>query len=369
MAGLYIHIPFCRSKCIYCDFYSTPAGLGGARAVAVARGIVTEWKARCRQLPHPSPDTVYIGGGTPSALPAAMLAGIISEIDLSRTREFTVEANPEDVTLEWASAMAAAGVNRVSMGVQSLDDEVLRRIGRRHTGRRAREAVDILREAGITNISCDLIYGLPGQSNEDWERDLLQLTSWPVTHLSAYSLTFTPGTRLYLMARRGELTPISDDDAVTRFNALRRIAAEAGFEHYEISNLAREGFRSQHNSTYWEAGGQWLGIGPGAHSFCRGRRSCNPDSIDRWLVSPAEADVEEPETETERINDMILAGLRTSRGLDLTVFTQAVAAGIMRAARRFIRQGLLTVDPAGRFVAIPPAHWLISDSIIRDLLQ
>ena len=358
--GLYIHIPYCRGKCIYCDFYSTPRREG---MEAVAGGIAAEIRARVTEAPR----TVYIGGGTPSIMPPGLLAEIVGAIPAERVEEFTVEANPDDVDAAWAREMRALGVNRVSMGVQSLDDKVLRQIGRRHSAAQARRAVDVLLGEGIDNISCDLIYGLPGQSAEGWRIDLEAMLGWPIKHLSAYCLTWSEGTALHRMMLGGKLSPAGDADLAERYRVLCEMAAETGLEHYEISNFARPGYRSRHNSLYWERGGSWIGAGPAAHSYAGGERSYNPADIDGWLARLPMPGIMEEETATERVNDRIVSALRTAEGLDTTEIPAALRAGMIRDARRHIEAGTLVAD--GTRIAIPERYWFVSDSIMRDLIR
>ncbi len=361
--GIYIHIPYCRGKCVYCDFYSVPSRRG---MEAVAEGIAAELRAALATPGLPPVSTVYIGGGTPSVMPPELLATIAREIPADAVEEFTVEANPDDVTPQWTEAMRAMGVNRVSMGVQSLDDAVLRSIGRRHTAAEAVAAVDTLISGGIDNVSCDLIYGLPGQSYEGWERDLRALLELPLAHLSAYCLTWAEGTPLYRMMMAGKAAPADDADLAARYELLERLTAEAGYEHYEISNFARPGRRSRHNSLYWARDGRWIGAGPAAHSYDGTVRRANPCDIAGWLARlpyPGEA---EDESALDRINDRVVSALRTAEGLDLEELPPQARRKLLAAAGRFIAAGLMSTS--GSRVAIPSAHWFISDSIIRELL-
>ena len=361
--GIYIHIPYCRGKCVYCDFYSVPSRRG---METVAEGISSELRAALAARGTEPVSTVYIGGGTPSVMPPQLLAMIVREIPAGAIEEFTVEANPDDVTPQWVEAMREMGVDRVSMGVQSLDDTVLRRIGRRHTAQQARRAVDTLLDGGISNVSCDLIYGLPGQSAREWEDDLRRILEWPLCHLSAYCLTWAVGTPLYRMMLAGKVRPADDADLAERYALLERLTAGAGYEHYEISNFARPGYRSRHNSLYWARDGRWIGVGPAAHSFDGAVRRANPCEIATWaarLPYPGEA---EDESALDRINDRIVSALRTAEGLDLDEMPAVARDALSAAAARFVDAGLATMAH-GR-MAIPSVHWFISDSIIRELL-
>lgn len=363
MQGLYVHIPFCRSKCIYCDFYSVPRSDDMEK---VARGLVTEYDTRRREIMGPF-DTIYFGGGTPSAMPASLLSEICRHLPFNEVVEATIEVNPDDVTADSVKLWRSLGFNRVSMGVQTLDADILRRIGRRHTPQKALDAIRLLHDGGIVNISADLIYGLPGQSIGRWQNDLDTLMTSPITHLSAYSLTYHEGTMLYRQMLAGKITPADDDTTTRYFEILRASAAAHGFEHYEISNLARPGFRSRHNSAYWNPSSRWLGIGPSAHSFDGNIRRIDLPSIPLWLKSlPRPFEIDD-ETRLDRINDNIVTALRTADGLDLASIPEPWRSSVLAEARRFITAGHMHLRD-NRLI-IDQSHWIISDSYIRDLIQ
>lgn len=299
-------------------------------------------------------ETVYIGGGTPSTMSPSLLAPLLA---LGRG-ERTVEVNPEDVTPKMAEEWLKAGANRVSMGVQSLVDAELAAVGRRHTAEGAVAAFRTLRDAGFDNISLDLIFGLPGQTPESWRRSLEGVLQLAPEHLSAYSLTYEPGTLLHTRLMTGRLKETPEDEVVEMYTALCELTRSAGLEHYEISNFCRPGFHSRHNSSYWDFT-PYLGLGPGAHSFDGNDRSYNPADLGRYMANPAGVATIEPETPVERHNDLIMTALRTARGLDPSVLT---AAELKLALR------LLTETPEGR-LRISESDWLRSDPIIIDLLR
>ncbi len=360
--GLYIHIPFCRSKCIYCDFYSTPA-MGAMERVV--EGIIAEYGYRRDEIAAPF-QTVYIGGGTPSVLPANLFSRLIDTIDLTGVEEFTIEVNPEDVTTESVAFWRSLGVNRISMGVQSLRDPILTFIGRRHSANQAIAAIDLLSQGGIANVSVDLIYGLPGLSVDDWKEDLRRVLSMPVTHMSAYCLSWYEGTRLHKMWRQGRTEPVDDDIIDGQFSALQQIAAQHGFEHYEISNLARPGFQSRHNTAYWNPDSQWLGLGPSAHSFDGNLRRIDDSRISSWLHRlPYPCDIDE-EDAIDRLNDNIVTALRTSHGLDLSKIPSKYKKQIIADAKPSLRAG--HIELSDDHLRIPAHHWLTSDTIIRQLI-
>ena len=363
MAALYIHIPFCHSKCAYCDFYSTPNtdSIGD-----VIDAIGREFAVRLPEMQGSNFITAYIGGGTPSILSPQSLTKLLEPIMpyLAHVQEFTIEANPEDVTPQKVALWRDCGVNRVSIGVQSLCDAELRGVGRRHSAARAIEAIDTIARGGISNISADVIFGLPGQSLDSLALTLRTLLELPVTHLSAYCLMYEPGTRLYAMRQRGVITDTDDIVIEQMYRLVCSITEEAGFQHYEISNYARPDCHSRHNSAYW-TGIPYLGLGPAAHSFDGSTRRYNPSSIKQYLAADNPAIVD-PETPAERLNDVIMTRLRTAPGLPLDIIDHDFFNVVFEAAGEHIRRGNLILSADDRLY-IPKDRWLIADSIIRDL--
>jgi oxygen-independent coproporphyrinogen-3 oxidase len=361
MAGLYIHIPFCHSKCYYCDFYSTP---NRAAVAQVVDAIIAEAEARKDEIAEPF-KTVYVGGGTPSILPVEDLQRLLHlPLDLSQVIETTIEVNPEDVTLERAGQWRNIGVNRVSMGIQSFDDDQLKAIGRRHSAQDAFAAVDSLRRAGIQNISCDLIYGLPGQTVESWRQSLTQLLKLELPHFSAYCLSYEPGTRLYASRQAGKVTEADESTVTQMYEVLMVEAKHYGYQHYEISNFCKPGCHSRHNSSYWDDT-PYLGLGASAHSFDGSVRRFNPSNIQQYIATIPSYEVEE-ETVVDRINDLIITGLRTSRGLDVNRIPNPYRSEVLASARPYIANGQLLRQ--ADFLIIPEATWLIADAIMRDLI-
>lgn len=350
MAGLYVHIPFCASKCAYCDFYSGPLRLFEAKGYAEA--LARELEARRAEVGEF--ETVYIGGGTPSTMPPELLAPFLSQAPGERT----VEVNPEDVTADYAERLLRAGANRVSMGVQSLDDRELQTVGRRHTAARAIEAFRALRSAGFTNISLDLIYGLPGQTAESWRRSLHGLLDLGPEHLSAYLLSIEPGTLLHTLLRRGHISEASDELAEEMYAELCDATRAAGFEHYEISNFGLPGLHARHNSAYWEMT-PYLGLGPGAHSFDGSLRRFNPPDLRGWLSNPGNSFETEDETADERHNDAVMTALRTAKGLHPSLLN----AKEQQQARR-----ILEPTAEGRY-RIAEADWLRSNALTLPFIR
>ena len=373
MAGLYLHIPFCRTRCIYCDFYSTVGEEVQARYVDA---LLAEWQLRRGELRGEPVETLYVGGGTPSQL-APRLWGRLFEalgrdIDFGRCREITFEANPDDITPDYATALAALPVDRVSMGVQSFSDENLRFLRRRHTAAQALAAIGCLRRAGFERLSIDLIYGLPGQSVGTWQNDLRQAVALDLPHLSAYNLIYEEGTPLDRLRCEGRVQECDEMLSLQLFETTLDELAAAGYEQYEISNFARPGEYARHNTAYWQ-GIPYLGLGPSAHSYDGACRRSNPPDLKRYIESMRRG---EPFYETEsldadtRYNDRVITSLRTMWGLDL----DAVAADFgeerrrycLRMARPHMTNGLLEIS-SGR-LKFTRRGLFVSDGVMADLL-
>ena len=365
MAGIYVHIPFCHSKFAYCDFYSK---VGVNQLDAYIDAVAKEYASRYFELGLHPITTLYFGGGTPSILSPEQfhrLAGIFKEISPD---EFTIEVNPEDVDAERLAAWTGCGVNRISMGVQSLVDAELRAVGRRHSAEKAIEAIATMRQAGISNISCDLIYGLPGQTVDSWTYSIEKMLDIHPSHLSAYCLTVEPHTVLGVKMRKGEFVE-TDDDTIARFyEILCKKARASGYRHYEISNFAIPGMHSRHNRAYWD-GTPYLGLGPGAHSLdADGLRRYVASDTKRYVANPAQCLHADSETETEKVNDIIFTALRTSDGLQLSRIPEKYRRALRANALPLLRNGQLIECHDGNTICIPEKSWLTSDAIIRELL-
>lgn len=369
-AKLYVHVPFCHSKCAYCDFYSTPHAKWMEGYVDAA---INEWENRKYMAPA-GVDTIYLGGGTPSSLPVALLGKLLSALLVTDDiREFTIEANPEDVTSEWVSFIREhTGINRVSMGIQSFSDTELRLISRRHSAADAIRAYKMLRAEGIGNISCDLIYGLPGQTLDSWKRSLDTLISLAPEHISAYLLSYEEGTRLHAMLSTGKIKEADEDTIYDMYGYMCDALRSAGYNHYEISNFALPGKEAVHNSSYWD-GSIYIGIGPGAYSWDGIHRIYNPSDIKRYIASAGvDFGVTEDETVDNRFNDTIMTALRTRKGLDLKVLTEEYGEGIVDEMKAqlppLLAEGHLCLSD-GNILTIPEKHWLISNSILLPLIR
>ncbi len=368
--GLYIHIPFCRSKCWYCDFYSKT--YGSMEAEAYIRALMREKDLRFGSEPwsedgrEPEWNTGYIGGGTPSVLPLDLLRQVIGIARIEPGGEYTIEANPEQVDSDWISEVVSAGINRVSMGVQSFMPALLGAVGRDFQPGRAMKAIETLCMSGL-NFSIDLIYGLPGQTVEMWEQTVKRMLEYHPPHFSAYLLSYEPGTRLYARMIAGKTEEVSEETAEAMYGILCREAGMAGYQHYEVSNFALPGYRAKHNSSYWD-GTPYLGLGCSAHSFDGVDRASNPPSVSTYIRDLSQGKLPlqvEKESAVDRLNDTIITSLRTSEGFSIP--SDATLA-LRNAVERHLLAGTLVETDDGR-VVIPERLWLRSDAVMRDLIQ
>ncbi|MBO4913582.1 MAG: radical SAM family heme chaperone HemW [Oscillospiraceae bacterium] len=355
--GLYIHIPFCRSKCAYCDFYSLAGSeermdayvFALTNAIRTAAPLAKDYRA----------DTVYFGGGTPSLLGTRRLAALLETVadgfDLDGGAEITLEANPESARgVEGLRTLRRAGFNRVSLGMQSADDAELRRIGRVHCARDTAEAVDSIRRAGFENLSLDLIYGLPSQTRRRWLDNLRAAVALAPEHISCYALKIEPGTPLAASMDTLDV-PDGDTQADMYLDAVGLLAAE-GFEQYEISNFARSGRCSEHNLKYWTLG-EYLGFGPGAHSDFGARRFAAARDLDAFIRGAAALSEDAEISPREREAERVMLGLRLARGLP-----ESVLAGAERVLEGCAAHGLARLE--GGYWSLTPQGMLVSNEII-----
>lgn len=333
--------------------------------------LLAEADARREELSRARANTLYIGGGTPSRLPINLLRrlldGLQELVPLEAGAEVTLECNPDDVTPEWVRGLRQTPVNRISMGVQTLDDGLLRLLNRRHSASQARAAVDLLRREGYSNLSLDLMYGLPGQTMEMWQRDVRELLAMQVPHLSAYALQWEEGTALCRMKERGEVAEADEELSLAMYRFLCHATAEAGMEHYEISNFALPGMRARHNGGYWR-NEPYVGLGPGAHSYDGARlRSSNPPDLQAYISAGGR-----PRPEVERLSEdewyeeQILKGLRTRDGVDLQSLPPSYAAYALKMAHRHIRDGRLVRD--GSVLRLTEEGIFVSNDVMSDLM-
>ncbi len=431
MAGVYVHIPFCKSRCKYCDFYSTT--LLGRRGKYVD-AVMEEWAmsqeitqtdktkqnlscatgAQTAKSIHlddarrivPTTlatqviETIYIGGGTPSLLEVEDMRRLLEVLPVASAKEVTIEANPGDITHEKAKAWKTMGVNRLSIGIQSFNDDMLRLIGRRHTAEQAREAVRIAREERFENISVDLIYGLPkGIKNEELrmkngksckaintqptkasntddarrvvpqtlssmevlKSDVEELLRLEVEHISAYCLSYEEGTAMTRMLEHGEIEEVDEDTENRMFDYIVEQLTKAGYEHYEVSNFARPGRRSRHNSSYWNDT-PYIGLGAGAHSYDGVHRYWNPSDIDLYIKGALAHDLQREQetlTDEQRHTERVMLGLRTAEGIAQSDVDEAKALP-------YLRRGLLRAE--GNRIAATTKGYHILNRIIEDLI-
>lgn len=365
-------MPFCKCRCIYCDFYSTT--LGEEFRKKFVETLCDELAYRKDYLPNRLIKTVYFGGGTPSQLSVCEIRTIIDRIhstyDVAQDAEITFEANPDDVTPELVSELIDLGINRVSLGVQTFNDALLKLLHRRHTAAQARKAVHLLKNGGFENISIDLIYGLPQQTLNMFEADLADAFSLPITHLSSYALSIEEGTVLHKMVKNNKLQIADEDSFVAEYDALMKAASNAGFEHYEISNFALPEYHSRHNSAYWD-GTPYLGCGPGAHSYDGKSRRYNLPDINAYIsqhpVIPHETESLFPEAQ---FNERVFTSLRTQKGLDLERLKKDFAPiwceNLVAEAQRHLEGGRLNYN--GHFIALTQKGYFVSDDVMSDLM-
>lgn len=373
MAGIYIHIPFCKSFCNYCDFYSiTDNTLKGALVQAVIR----ESSLRSSYLEGETVETIYFGGGTPSLLEPATVATIVNDLKktfhLSDDPEITFEVNPDDVYEGMFGELKRAGINRISLGVQSWDDKCLRYLGRRHDAAQSARALEMVFREGISNVSVDIIYGVPGTTAADLKADLEKTITFPVTHLSAYHLTVEDGTRLGRMKREGKLKEIDEETSSSMFSLLGKFCTEHGFIHYEISNFAKEGFISRHNSSYWKQI-PYLGLGPSAHSFDRRSRQWNISDVRKYINSVSSGEIPCEREELDKImmfNEYVMTTLRTMWGIDLIhveeFYDKELHDYLVNLSGKYIMYGLMKKEK--NTLVLTDQGRMMSDNIIAELL-
>ena len=399
MAGIYVHIPFCKKRCRYCDFYST-AGMNTAMQESYAKAVCREMELRREFLQDEAIKTMYFGGGTPSQLSPALLGRIVRKAEemfgFDTLDELTIEANPDDLSQEWIDGLKEAIPQyqlRISMGIQTFDDALLRLMGRRHTAQQGIDAVHRLQDNGMTEISIDLMYGLPmanGSNGSDgnngadetgmkmWQNDLDNAVSLGVPHISAYHLSYEEGTPLSRMREQGEVREVNEEESLACFKLLRHTLLSAGYRHYEISNFALPGHEARHNSSYW-SGIPYLGLGPGAHSFDGMHRTWNHPHLSRYVeVLGSNEAIEnlgtissgETLSDDDRYNEYIMTRLRTAHGISpeeiATRFGKERERQCHTRAQTFLTSHRRSETADGRWVLTEEGIF-VSDAIIADL--
>ena len=414
MLGLYIHIPFCASRCIYCGFYSTVPAKKKDERLSVeeqyVNAICHEMEMRAKKNNNLSDDrttgltSIYLGGGTPSQLSFESLKKIFQTIDkvyhiglawdiennsctTTLPIEVTMECNPDDVTKEFAQNLHSLPINRISMGAQTFSEERLRFLHRRHTADEVETAVKRLRNVNIKNISVDLMFGFPNETLEEWNDDIERLLALDIEHISAYSLMYEKGTPLFRLLQEGKVKEIDEELYRQMYDTLIDRLAKAGYEQYEISNFAKLDvqspkfniqtskskiqslYRSQHNSSYWQ-NIPYIGIGAAAHSYGNGKRSWNVADIKAYITAiqknrlPSEEEIIDADT---HYNDIIMTALRTCEGIDLSILPAEYRTYLIRLAKPFQQQGLLKEDNGKLHLTRNGIY--VSDSIMSDLMK
>lgn len=378
MAGIYLHVPFCNSRCIYCGFCSTVSKGLRQKYIPALKREISERGDFFSSLYESDRivKTLYVGGGTPSILPPELLREAVSAIretfTIAEEIEFTVEVNPDDITEDYAGSLRKMGVNRVSMGVQSFKDSHLKWMRRRHDSQTAVNAYRILRKAGFDNISLDLIFGFPLMTVGDWEDNLDTIIELSPEHISAYQMGIDPDTPLERMEKSGEFSLPSQEDSERMYKILQAKLKAAGYVQYEVSNFCKPGYHSRHNSSYWNRT-PYLGLGPGAHSFIGMAREWNTSDIATWcnlsILPLREGETLSP---VDVFNEILMLGLRTAAGVSLDTLRNCgpqsplFISDLLPKLSAMESNGLITLTPDGK-IKIPPGKFFISDGIIRDL--
>ncbi|MCL2596454.1 MAG: radical SAM family heme chaperone HemW [Paludibacter sp.] len=376
MATIYFHIPFCKQKCFYCDFYSE---IAPQYIDSYIDTMIEELYLRKFYLPkNEKISSIYFGGGTPSLLTNRHFEKIFYAVNqlfiIRKKAEITFEANPDDLSDNFFNEIKSLPFNRLSIGIQSFNDKFLKKINRRHTAQQAVEAIQLAKNHNFTNISIDLIFGLPTQKLNDWKNELKTAFLLDIQHISAYCLTYEEGTPLYASLRRGEVSETSEKILNEMYLYLIQSAKKQGFEHYEISNFAKKSFRSQHNSAYWNYG-KYLGVGAAAHSFDGKSRQWNVRSIENYIAAIASNSPffeKELLTEKDKYNEYIMLALRTAEGVDLEFimknFNKKYGNYFLNNIQKFITLKKIHITEKNIFL-LTKEGILISNSIISELMM
>ena len=386
MAGIYIHIPFCKSKCGYCGFYSLPSLKLKDRFLDTLKEEIV---ARKDYLNNKTIYTIYFGGGTPSLLSVDEIGDVLQLINkhypVAANAEITLEANPDTLSLEYLKDLRQLGINRLSIGIQSFFDNDLKYLSRRHDSQHARQCIVWAKQAGFSNISIDLIYGLPTSNAEQWNKNLDIFFAYGLPHLSAYALTLEPNSILTKQIEQGKAKPVNEEDALRDYEILCKRAAENGYLHYEISNFCKRGMHSKHNASYW-FGTPYAGFGPSAHSYDGSSRRWNVSSMEKYLDTRHETarlrdqsvprpEVPRPASEKEQLtpeqlyDEYIMLRLRTHWGIDLKWMKREMGEQFSsyceKQAQPLIVQGHLS--QTREFLYLTDQQMLFADGVAEEL--
>ncbi len=378
MPGLYIHVPFCVRKCGYCDFYSRPTGSFRGDAVPGQRAFLDALDTELKNLPPGfAPETIFIGGGTPTELANAdfrdLFDGVHQYVDLSQVKEWTCESNPGTLTEAKVDLMRRSGVNRVSLGVQSFTPELLTFLGRIHSADEAIASYTMLRRMGVRNINLDLMYGIPGQTLAQVTADLEQAIALGPEHLACYGLIFEEGTPLTRQRDRGLVKEVGDEEELEQYERVRTTLTGAGYDHYEISNYARPGRECQHNLLYW-GNGEYIGCGPSAHSHQNGHRYANIRNLDAYLLRMKRdgqaRDFDEALEPSARAREALVMFLRRIKGVGREEFRKATGFDYhaLRGAEIDWLEESGMLDATGERLRLTPRGVMVSDAVFAELV-
>ena len=376
MSGIYVHIPFCKSRCVYCDFFSTTR-VGMVDTYLDALSLESSLRRDTfHDISLPPYDTLYIGGGTPSVLSLNQVERLMSflrrDYILKEDAEVTMECNPEDVSMEYLLGLKSLGINRLSYGVQTFDEQRLQFLCRRHDSKKAIDAVEKSRSVGFENISIDLMFGFPGETLELWENDIDRAISLGVPHISAYSLMLEPGTRLTKMVHDGFLEPLGEESYLLMYELLVEMLTSSGYEHYEISNFSKPGFSSRHNESYWH-GVPYLGLGAGAHSYDGAKvRRWNLSDLDEYIKGLEDSIAyydDELLSDRDLYNEYVMTRLRTSDGISLKEmkekFPKDYIDTFVDGMQKYISGGEIIYD--GEVAKLSEKGLMLSNYVMSDL--
>jgi oxygen-independent coproporphyrinogen-3 oxidase len=368
MAGIYIHIPFCTKKCNYCNFYSIASQkfINGFETV-----LAKEINVKRKLFENKIITSIYIGGGTPSLLSVKQLEFILKNItenfSIAPKVEITLEANPLDLTTKYLHSLKSIGFNRLSLGVQSMDDKILQYLSRNHSARNSLEAIERVQSSGFTNYTIDLIFGVPGMTDQLWKNQLQKVKAMGIPHLSAYALTVEEKTALDLFIRRNTLPKPEEETQARQFEILMDWAEQTDYEHYEISNLAIKGFRSQHNSAYWKRE-EYLGLGPSAHSFVGKHRCWNIANTQKYIEGIKNGNMffdKETLSKKDIYNEQILTGIRTLEGINLKTIEPQYRAHFRTISDTLIEKELMKCEED--YFRLTKRGRLLADAISSEL--
>ena len=372
MAGLYIHIPFCKQACYYCDFFFSTRQ---EQRTELVRAISSEIALQKNYLNGESLETIYVGGGTPSILLDEELDQILNAVhanfSIAESREITLEGNPDDLTKEKLDYLFRAGINRLSVGIQTFDNAILKSLNRAHDNLMARGCIDDAKNSGFKNISIDLIYAIPGRSDEDWEKDIIEAIALSPQHISSYSLTIEEKTVFGKWTKQGKMKPVDDDVAARQLALLIDILERSNYEQYEVSNFSKPGFQSRHNSNYWK-NRIYLGVGPSAHSYNGESRQYNVSNNSMYLRSIQQEKVPstvEVLSRQDKINEYLLTSLRTSWGADLKILREEYSWDIINKNWDYVQslqtKGLIEIED--NILRLTRQGRFLADKIASDL--